>query len=181
MLPEPMLPSGVPPDRDRRRTAREDQAHSGRFAISRADGMLSMRLVGVSSVFVMRPLGPAPSPRTPAAHHELLTMCLLGVPSVRSLEAGSALPRQQPLLDVSSPAPRRGSEYAQLSPPDQAGWAAGTAPVVLHLEEDHGYHRHAGRRMGCLRRGGRFVVAAGGGLPSSSSLPPAMPAPRRPD
>ena len=34
---------------------------------------------------------------------------------MRSLEAGSPLPRQQPLLDVSSPAPRRGSEYAELS------------------------------------------------------------------
>jgi fatty acid desaturase len=34
---------------------------------------------------------------------------------MRSLEADSALPRQQPLLDVSSPAPRRGSEYAELS------------------------------------------------------------------
>jgi fatty acid desaturase len=34
---------------------------------------------------------------------------------VRSLEAGSALPQQQSLMDVSSPAPRRGSEYAELS------------------------------------------------------------------
>jgi fatty acid desaturase len=34
---------------------------------------------------------------------------------VRSLEAGSALPRQQSLMDVSSPVPRRGSEYAELS------------------------------------------------------------------
>jgi fatty acid desaturase len=34
---------------------------------------------------------------------------------VRSLEAGSALPRQQTLTDVSSPTPRRGSEYAELS------------------------------------------------------------------
>jgi len=34
---------------------------------------------------------------------------------VQSLETGSALPRQQPLPDVSSPAARHGSEYAQLS------------------------------------------------------------------
>jgi len=34
---------------------------------------------------------------------------------VRSLEAGSALPRQQSQPDVSAPAARRGSEYAQLS------------------------------------------------------------------
>ena len=34
---------------------------------------------------------------------------------MRSLEAGSALPRQQSLMDVSSPAPRRVSEYAELS------------------------------------------------------------------
>jgi fatty acid desaturase len=34
---------------------------------------------------------------------------------VRSLEAGSAPLRQQSLTDVSSPAPRRGSEYAELS------------------------------------------------------------------
>src|SRR5712692_2148599 len=54
-----------------------------------------------------------PPPRTPAAHHQSATMCLPGVP-VRPSEAETAVTRQVQLAPASS-APRRGSEYAELS------------------------------------------------------------------